>query len=373
MLRMVELTAIVLVSIASVVLAVVVVPIARRMALAKGLLDIPNERSSHKTPTPRTGGIGIFAGAIGGLGLALAVEAPTPNCAQWLFFGSLLAGAVAGFMDDVFSLPTAVRMLLYLACAAGLAYCGASVETIALPGLPSFGIGHVGGLAFSALFIAWYTNLFNFMDGIDGIAGTAAAVTMGFLAIVFLSNDDAMWGILSLCCASACVGFLLHNYPPASVFMGDGGAVFLGLAAGGLSLVAIKEEYLELPAAVLLMFPFVFDATFTLLRRMIKRERFWAAHRTHIYQQMCDLGFSHRSVTTIYTAAAVIFATLGVSYGEIPPWGQGVAWWGSILLGLVLAMLVVVKNGRSSSNKIRGQTEAGPQRPCPSGKHARGQ
>lgn len=327
-------------------LAALVVPIARRIAVKRGLLDIPNERSSHKIPTPRTGGIGIVAGVLGGLGVAIAINRPDLSIPEWLFLGALFVGTAVGFLDDIFSLPTAVRMLLYLTCAAGLTYCGASVDTIALPGLPELGIGHVGGLVFSALFIAWYTNLFNFMDGVDGIAGGAATVTMGALAIVFFSNGEDLWGALALSAAAASVGFLLHNYPPASVFMGDGGAVFLGLAAGGLSLVAVSEGLIALPAAVLLMFPFVFDATFTLLRRTLKRERFWAAHRTHVYQQLCDLGLSHRAVTIIYTTAALLFAALGLTYGDMPAWCQSISWWGSLAVALAACLFVMMKNRR---------------------------
>jgi UDP-N-acetylmuramyl pentapeptide phosphotransferase/UDP-N-acetylglucosamine-1-phosphate transferase len=327
-----------------VVIAAGVVPVARRLAVKRGLLDIPNERSSHKVPTPRSGGIGIIAGVLGGLGLAMAIEGPASSLNEWLFLGALMAGAAVGFLDDVLSLPTAVRMLLYLGCAAGLAFCGASITSVDLPGLPTLHIGYIGGLIFSAFFIAWYTNLFNFMDGIDGIAGTAATVTMGALSLVFLTNGETLWGLIALVSAAACIGFLLHNYPPATVFMGDGGAVFLGLAVGGLSLVAVEGGYLALPAAVLLMLPFVFDATFTLLRRMIRRERFWAAHRSHVYQQMCDLGLSHRAVTTIYTVAAAVCAALGLSYSSMPGWGQAVAWWGSLLLMLILSVFVVMKN-----------------------------
>lgn len=329
-------------------ISAMVVPLARSLALKKGLLDIPNERSSHKVPTPRTGGIGIVAGAIGGLGLALAFGGNAPSVVEWLSLGVLAAGAAVGFLDDVFDLPSTVRLLLYLACAAGLVYAGAFVERVALPGLPAIGLGHAVGFAFSVLFVAWYTNLFNFMDGIDGIAGCAAAVTMGALAVVFIQGGETFWAALSLACAGACVGFLIYNVPPASVFMGDGGAVFLGLAAGGLSLVAVERGHLALPAAVMLMLPFVFDATFTLFRRMLRRERFWAAHRTHVYQQMCDLRMSHRAVTSVYTVAALLCAALGLVYGSMPDWGKALAFWGAVTVLLFSAMFVLKKNSARS-------------------------
>jgi UDP-N-acetylmuramyl pentapeptide phosphotransferase/UDP-N-acetylglucosamine-1-phosphate transferase len=178
------------------------------------------------------------------------------------------------------------------------------------------------------------------MDGIDGIAGGASLVTLGALAIVFSSNGLAPLSLLAVSACAAVVGFLLYNYPPASVFMGDGGSVFLGMTAGALSIAAVKEGILSLAAAVFMMLPFVFDATFTLFRRMLRRERFWAAHRSHVYQQMCDLGFSHRSVTLIYTVAAVICAAVGLAFDTWPRMVQAAVWWRA--LGVMLAVSVAV-------------------------------
>ncbi|MDJ0764159.1 MAG: glycosyltransferase family 4 protein [Myxococcota bacterium] len=326
-----------------------VVPMAASVARKRKLLDIPNERSSHQVPTPKAGGGGILFGAFTGCAAGVLLGGGWPEVSVLAMLGIFLFGSAVGFLDDVFDLPTGLRMGLYLACATGSALAGAHVTSIALPGLPVVSIGFGGGLVSSCLFIAWYTNLFNFMDGIDGIAGGAAVVVLGALCAVFFRGGETTWALIALVSAAACLGFLVHNYPPATVFMGDGGAVFLGLEAGALSLVAVGKGLIAVPAVMLLMLPFVFDATFTLIRRMMRRERFWAAHRSHVYQQMCDLGLTHRAITIIYTAAAAGFAALGLAYGSLPAWGKALTWWGALTASLIACLFVVFKNPRQVS------------------------
>jgi Fuc2NAc and GlcNAc transferase len=328
----------------SLTVTVVLVPVVRVVANKKGLLDIPNERSSHNAPTPRTGGIGILIGTAVGFGVALENSPALPECNFWVLIIALLGGAAVGFFDDVFKMPTVLRLPLYLLIAAAISIFFGHVAVVDLPAVPTVSVGVIGGVIFSSLFIAWCTNLFNFMDGIDGIAGGAALVTLGTLATAFFLNGSYLLGALAASAAAAVVGFLLYNYPPASVFMGDGGSVFLGMAAGSLSLAAVNERVLSLAASIFLMLPFVFDATFTLSRRILWRERFWTAHRSHIYQQLCDLGFSHRTVTIIYTVAALIFAAIGLSFDRWPHFVQAVVWWGSMMVLLFISIFVVMKN-----------------------------
>jgi UDP-N-acetylmuramyl pentapeptide phosphotransferase/UDP-N-acetylglucosamine-1-phosphate transferase len=195
------------------------------------------------------------------------------------------------------------------------------------------------------------------MDGIDGIAAGAALTTLGALGFVFLRSGDSFLASIAITGTTASIGFLFFNVPPAKVFMGDVGSVFLGLVVGALTLIAVRKSFISFPASILLMFPFVFDATFTLVRRIIQRERFWRAHRSHIYQQMCDLGYSHKEVTTIYTIAASVFALLGLLQSKMPFWGQVLSWWGSLAVASVVAIIVISKNsgGPSSSwlSKLR--------------------
>lgn len=330
-------------------LSAAVVPIVRRIALRRGLLDIPNERSSHDTPTPRMGGLAILAGFALAAGMDIALHQPAAEIPrwQWTVVAAMGGGALVGVLDDLFSLRTALRMPLYLLLAGLVAGFGARVDRVLLPSLPALDLGPAPAIVLSALLVAWYLNLFNFMDGIDGIAGGAALVTHTAFGLVFLNGGAPLLASWAFACAGGAAGFLLHNFPPATVFMGDGGAVFLGLSAGAFTLASVERGLLSLPAAVLLMMPFVFDATFTLLRRVVAREPFWAAHRSHVYQQLCDLGWGHRPVTALYTVLAAICAAIGLCMDGWPDPLQAAVVAVVVLLMFAAAILVVSKN-RSS-------------------------
>jgi UDP-N-acetylmuramyl pentapeptide phosphotransferase/UDP-N-acetylglucosamine-1-phosphate transferase len=329
------------------VTSVAVVALARRIAERSGrMLDVPNLRSSHKVPRTRVGGIGIVVGAAVGGGLGLVAGAQAPDASFWVVVGGAFLGAGVGLLDDVVHLSAGLRVVLYLGLTTAMAALGLRIESLALPGLPSVELGLPGGLALSALFLFWYANVFNFMDGIDGMAGTTACVTLGACAVVFLASGHEQLAVLALAATAASIGFLLHNFPPALVFMGDVGSIVLGLLAGALSLEAVRCGALSLGAAALLMLPFVFDATFTVLRRVLRRERFWTAHRTHVYQQLCDLGFQHRAVTAVYFVLAALLAGMGLVFDGWANSIQAAVWWGTVAIVLVAAVGVVRAHGR---------------------------
>lgn len=310
-----------LVGAASFAVATVAVPLARNWAIRTGFMDVPNERSSHAVPKPRIGGAGIMLGATAGLVTSALLSGDWQSLPLFLIVILFSVGGV-GLLDDVVQLSVGKRMSLYLLGAFLVALLCHRIGTLELPLIPPYAFGTTGAIVFTTLFIGWYTNLFNFMDGTDGIAAGAAIVTCCALAFVFLSNDDAVLGHVSLSLAGATLGFLIYNFSPASVFMGDVGSVFLGTGCGALTAAAIERQHVSLVAGVLLMFPFVFDATFTLVRRGLHGERVWLAHRSHIYQQMCDLGVSHRSVSLSYTAAAAACAGAGLAYDDVAHPGQ---------------------------------------------------
>src|SRR5690606_17589834 len=137
-----------------------------------------------------------------------------------------------------------------------------------------------------------------------------------------------------------------YNFAPSTVFMGDVGSVFLGAACGGLTAAAIEHGYISLLGGVLLMFPFVFDATFTLLRRAVLREKVWLAHRSHIYQQLCDLGMSHRSVAICYSGAAVLSASLGLAFDHFEPALQALVFVALLVSNLAVALTVLRLNAQ---------------------------
>lgn len=311
-----------------------------RRAEALRLVQIPNHRSSHVQPTPNGGGLGIVvAASLSGFGLVLF--------SGWGFGGFVLGLAAVlaavGLRDDVAHLPARVRFGVQVAVCVGL--------LIALGDLPvlSFGMGlglQVGGWAlFGLLLLAgvWWINLFNFMDGIDGIAGTQAVfMLLAGAAVAVWSHPETMFSPawqLMLFVAAATVGFLLLNWPPAKIFMGDVGSTWLAFMVFALALFSVQSGWLNYAVWLVLAAVFVTDATVTLLVRMLRGERWYEAHRSHTYQRLSrrwqgGRKVGHRSVT-------LLVATVNVLW--LAPWAWAcVQWPARAVVFVVIAYLPLV-------------------------------
>ena len=166
-----------------------------------------------------------------------------------------------------------------------------------------------------AFWVVWMLNLYNFMDGIDGLAGGEAAVASSFF-LVFAYYGQSGWAVANLVVAAASMGFLVHNWPPARIFMGDAGSAFLGAFYGMQSVVAALSTPVPFPVLVLPFANFILDTTFTLFRRLIRREKWYQAHRSHFYQRMTDLGMTHGKVTSI--ELLVVVASCAAAAACIP-------------------------------------------------------
>jgi UDP-N-acetylmuramyl pentapeptide phosphotransferase/UDP-N-acetylglucosamine-1-phosphate transferase len=265
-------------------LAILLTPFGRRL-----MLDRPNARSLHEKPVPRSGGIAIAAGVAAG-----AVLAPDGLGLQLALAGALAAVSLA---DDLLDLPTLVRLATHL---------GAAAAVLALQS----GIANPGLLVVLALAVAWSANLYNFMDGADGLAGGMAVFGFGAYAIAGAQAGLTPHAEVSAAIAAASAAFLLFNFAPARIFMGDVGSVPLGFLAGTLGIVGWHEGAWPLWFPMLVFAPFACDATLTLLKRFLRRERVWQAHREHYYQRLVRMGFGHRGTALIeYTTMAACAAT----------------------------------------------------------------
>lgn len=269
----------------------------RKWAIASGTLDVPSARSSHSIPTPRGGGVAIVIASLFGVvctGITCSTDA-------MLLVALTIGGipvAFIGFLDDRYTVPPLVRFVVH--CAAG------TFAVHMLDGLSTIRFGAMTyNLAFVCNFLAvvgvvWVLNLFNFMDGIDGIAGSEALFVMiagGCLAYLETSSGNdyaAAWVI-----AAAALGFLVWNWPPAKIFMGDVGSGFLGYVVAVLALASARENSVMLFVWLILGGVFFVDATVTLLRRLIGGERVYEAHRSHAYQRLSRRWSSHLRVTVL--------------------------------------------------------------------------
>ena len=282
----------------------------RRWSLHRNLLDIPNERSSHSTPTPRGGGIVIVAISLAGYAILSAVF-DTPF-AWGYFIGALIVAAVS-WLDDLYSLPFWSRLITHICAAAIVVWDLGAWDIVSVPfTATNLSLGQVLGLLITVGWIVWMVNAYNFMDGIDGIAALQAVVAA--IAWAILSYGSGLKGsfLFAGVLASASAGFLIHNWQPARIFMGDVGSAFLGFTLAAMPLISADEANDSMPflplVAVVFVWFFVFDTVITLLKRIVARERIWEAHRQHIYQLMVADGLSHSAVSLMYGSFAAILA-----------------------------------------------------------------
>lgn len=276
----------------------------RRYALARSLMDVPNARSSHTVPTPRGGGVAIVVSFL----LAVAVVAAL-GLVPWSLALALLGGggwvAVVGFLDDHGHIAARWRLLAHFAGAIwALGWLG-GLPPLQVAGL-SLNQGWFGHIA-AAFYLVWLLNLYNFMDGIDGIAGVEAVTVCvgGALLYAVLGQADA--ALLPLLLAAASAGFLFWNFPPAKIFMGDAGSGFLGLVLGILSLQAAWVAPQLLWSWLILLAVFIVDATFTLLRRLLRGDKVYQAHRSHAYQYASRQHAGHLPITMAVLAINLVW------------------------------------------------------------------
>ncbi|NQD92680.1 glycosyltransferase family 4 protein [Pseudomonas sp. CrR25] len=266
----------------------------RRYALARSLMDIPNARSSHSVPTPRGGGVAIVLAFLAALPV-LALANLLPWAVMWALLGAGAGVAVIGFLDDHGHIPARWRLLGHFA--------GAIWALFWLGGLPPLNVFGMNldlgwlGHALAAVYLVWLLNLYNFMDGIDGIASVEAiCVCLGGGLLYWLLGHSTL-AAAPLLLALAVAGFLFWNFPPARIFMGDAGSGFLGITLGLLSLQAAWQAPELLWSWLILLGVFVLDATWTLLRRLLRGDKVYEAHRSHAYQYASRQFGKHLPVT----------------------------------------------------------------------------
>jgi len=285
---------VILLTVGALGLAALLTGLVRRIALARGILDTPNARSSHTRVTPRGGGLAIVIVAVTGLLYCLLrglIDGPLASA----LLGGGIPVAWIGFVDDRSSVSAGKRLLVHLAAAAWAVYALGGMPTLQF-GDEVFELG-LAGDALAVIAIVWVINLFNFMDGTDGIAGGEAVFVTGLgaaLALLAGGSGAAACAALVVCAASA--GFLLWNWPPARIFMGDVGSGFLGFAIAVLALAAARELPMAPWVWLILGGFFVVDATVTIVRRLVRGVRVSEAHREHAYQRLSRRWKSHGAV-----------------------------------------------------------------------------
>lgn len=280
-----------------------------RVKVFAAIVDKPNQRSLHDQPVPRTGGLAIMAGII----------------TSWLFAGQssllVLSSAVIilvilSFLDDMYGLPVVQRLAIQCIVAAIYVYRVIPAEHGLL----------IGCLALLA--IVWMTNLFNFMDGSDGLAGGMVAFGFSTYAYAAWTSGYSLICVSSMGIVAASIAFLCYNFHPARIFMGDAGAIPLGFLAAAFGLMGWQKEIWPLWFPVLVFSPFIVDASVTLAKRLIRGEKFWQAHRSHYYQRLIQLGWGHRKTACAEYTLMILVGLTAILLQGISQLGQ--------LLGLLV-------------------------------------
>jgi Fuc2NAc and GlcNAc transferase len=267
----------------------------RMIALSRGMLDVPNSRSSHTLPTPRGGGLAIVVTMLAAIGILRAAGMVSPSLSNALLMGGP-AVALIGLVDDVRSVTPLARLSVHVAACAWCAWCLGSLPPINF-GFGPWNLGLAGNIC-GVIFLVWLLNLYNFMDGIDGIAGLEA---VSILAIVWgmfewHGGEPSTMYLMPVMAASV-AGFLVWNWPPARIFMGDAGSGFLGLCLGAIGWATVVAGRLTIWVWLILLGAFIVDATVTLLRRWLRGAPLAQAHRSHAYQRLSRKYRSHLKVT----------------------------------------------------------------------------
>ena len=295
------------------------------------VIDIPDERRSHTVPTPRGGGMAI----VGTFLLAFFIVGLIHPFKQNIFWGLMIASlaiSILGFLDDLYTLPRTPRILAWIGITAITILFGIDLKSITFPIIGTINFGILSPLV-TFFWLIGVTNFFNFMDGINGLAGLEALLVSGFLAGIAFWAGNAIVFAAALIIAAAALGFIPHNFPKAKIFMGDGGSNFLGFIFASLTIVGSQDLAYPIPfiVPVILLLMFLLDGASTLLKRLPKGKDWLEPHRDHLYQRLIKLGYSHTQVTLAYASINVFLGIMAIYYYK----SSGILSLGYLILSLI--------------------------------------
>ena len=281
----------------------------RRWSLKCGFLDVPNDRSSHVTPIPRGGGVVVVLVCLISY---LIISLQFPEAFSWGYLFGVALVTLVSWLDDVYSISAVWRFIAHSAAAVTLIADKGYWHSVDLPFLHVQAGFDVLGAVITFLWIVWLVNAYNFMDGIDGIASLQAVIAaLGWLALSIILDIPSLL-LFSGVVAAASFGFLLHNWSPAKIFMGDVGSTFFGYTFAALPLLvraeADRSKHILPIAAALFVWFFLFDSVVTRVRLVVRDRRLWTAHREHFYQRLAISGMSHARVSAVYGILTLILS-----------------------------------------------------------------
>ncbi len=287
-----------------------------------GMIVPPGDRQNHEIATPTGAGLGLVI-AIVLTSLCVHVVIPIPSFWWINVLPGILLLTIVGWLDDKRSVSSVIRLLVQL------------VVSLWLLGFvwSQFSLREVGWFVSTIIAMVWLMNLYNFMDGSNGMAGFQGVFAGLVMAAFFQADEQYAMGLIALSIAAACAGFLPLNFPNARAFMGDAASVPLGFIFASLAVYGIQAGSLSLPLSVLVMSVFIVDATLTLFARVLRGEQWYTAHTEHVYQRLIIRGWSHRKVLVVYQAINVILVLPAIVLVKVYPQ------YADVVVGLLLILL----------------------------------
>lgn len=302
------------------------------------ILDPVNERSLHSAPVPRTGGIAILFGILLVAALVLGRGiGDAPVISLVLITIAFLVIAGVSLLDDIRRLGAASRLSGHVLAALLVAGAGLYLNRVSF-GHQWFPLGAPIGIVLAVLLIVWLINLYNFMDGMDGFAAGMGVFGFGAFACLGALSGHSGFAMFNAGVAAACCGFLLFNFPPAKIFMGDAGSASLGFLAAVMMLWANRQGLFPVWIGILVFSPFIVDATWTLVRRVLRGRKPWQAHREHFYQRLVLSGWSHRRTLAWEYSMMALCVVLAFVFRS----GTGLAIECTLLGGVILLYLGLI-------------------------------
>jgi len=297
------------------------------------VVDRPKARSLHETAVPRTGGLGLHGGAL----LALGIIAPDLPAMLWLALAIML---LVSFIDDLRGVAPAWRLAAHIG-AGGLFVSGA------------LGGQEPAAIAAVAILCEWMANLYNFMDGSDGLAGGMAVAGFSFYGVAAWASGNPDFALANFSIAAAAAGFLVFNFHPARIFLGDVGSVPLGFLAAALGVMGYLQGNWTWWYPPLVFAPFIVDASVTLARRTLRMEKVWQAHRDHYYQRLVQMGWGHRRTALAEYGLMAASGTAALAGLRLPASSQ---WAILVAAALVYAAMIVLVEVRWRNYQRQGRS-----------------
>ena len=321
------------------------------------ILDHPNERSLHHRPTPRTGGVAIMGALCVGVLMLDVFGWSSASSKESLFLVDstgwwilVTTGVISmvSLVDDRWGLSIGVRLVVHLLVATLLVIgAGLVLPPIEIPVLGPMSLGW-SAAPITVVFLVWMANLYNFMDGMDGFAGGMTVVGCGLLGYLAWQAHHPVIAVIAILQSAAAAGFLIHNLPPAKIFMGDVGSISTGFLVAALIVLGCRDGVFDLWVPLIIFSPFILDATVTLVWRALRHEKVWEAHRDHYYQRLVISGWSHKRTVFLEYGLMALCGVFALLYQYAVE-----AWRSAILGGWVMLFVVLVLAVRGIERRIQ--------------------